>query len=345
MEQPEMNDQQQAFTPKKSWRRRFLWLIILLLVVVAGYHLSAYWYPKVQQVADRYSPWHQQQHAVKHLTPIQQLQQHVNILAAQNQQLQLQQHAMQMYLQHKGLHNVGWILSDTLYLVRLADYQTSINHNAKTAITLLKTADQRLASLDNPHYQPVRQVIAKNIMQLQALPKIDVGGMVARLTALSEQTQGLQLVQPKIVGNKMHPLVMHDQSSWKKALHGTWHSLRDLIVVRKLNQPMAPLLTQDQKVNLNLHMAALLQQAQWAVLHRNQQVYQLSLAQTQDMVNRYFIINQAATKAVLANLQQLVKINVAPTYPHLSTTVMMVKHYSHNKPHKMKSINVHTRKV
>ena len=111
-------------------------------------------------------------------------------------------------------------------------------------------------------------------------------------------------------------------------LYSIWHALRDLVVVRQLDQPIATLLTDDQQANVNLHVMALLQQAQWAVLHQDQTVYQLSLLKTQQMVNRYFMVDQTATQSMLINLKKLSALTIAPQYPDISQTVVVVQNLS-----------------
>ncbi len=326
-----MMDEDNEPKAKGPWRRRFIGFLVLVVIVGGAYYSKPHWYPKLQPYIQKYVPWYKGQPEIKPLTPIQKLQIQMDQLMAQNQRLQDQQQVMHLALENAGSVNDNWVLADASYLTRLANYQLQINQNVQTAIKLLQTADRRIASLANPQYQPARQILANNILQLQSLPDVDIGGLIARLIATAQQVPNLNMEQPKLVESKMPLLASSSQSVWRTALDRTWYSLKELIVIRRLKNPIEPLLTEDQRINLNQHIAALLQQAQWAVLHHDQKVYQLSLVQAQDMVSRYFIINQAATKAILVNLAQLADVNVEPSYPDLGSSVMVIEHLSHSK--------------
>lgn len=238
----------------------------------------------------------------------------------------------------------SWTLSEVNYLVQLANYQVTFSKDVMTAITLLQTADQRLASLSNPNFNQVRTVLAAALAALQAVPKVDTAGLLARINALQIQATQLPLlvptsiVMPKEDSQKTQPST---KSDWRMSLKKSWESLQKLIVIRHHDQPIAPLLPQEQQIYLQQNLQLLLQQAQWAVLQRQETVYQSSLQQARMWVATYFTGNAAATQAMLQAIQELQQINVQPKTPDISNVLQVLQrviatetkdHTTTNKP-------------
>jgi len=56
-----------------------------------------------------------------------------------------------------------------------------------------RSADQRIAALNDPSLVPLRKLMAKDITTLKSIPIIDRDGLVLRLTALQQQVDDLPL--------------------------------------------------------------------------------------------------------------------------------------------------------
>jgi uroporphyrin-3 C-methyltransferase len=334
-----MIEQENNPIPKRKWRLKIiLWLILIVIIVVLGLSRQ-FWLPIVMQPWQQHTPDKQQVVAAQpnpihmvtgqpsvtqspevsntqlpvtseKLLPLQ-LQQ----LLQQDRRLQLQINALQVQLQIKKTHGMAWHLADASYLLGMANDQLTINNNPDMAIALLQDADQQLAMLTQAHYGVLRDEINHAITRLKNLPRVDVVSVLKQLTMLTNNIQALPCVAPALPA-RHQPEVQLPQHGWKKYWQQTLHALRGLVVVTQTEQPMKPLLTQDQRVNFNLHIANILQQAQWAVLHRNQQIYNLSIEQSVAALNQYFKLNQNTT-AIVQQLQKLQKINIAPDYPNL----------------------------
>ena len=65
----------------------------------------------------------------------------------------------------------------------------------------------------------------------------------------------------------------------------------------------------------NLH--SMVEKIMWATLHQQPRIYQASLTQLTEWVQRYFVQDADVTRAMLADLNQLQKINIAPLLPNL----------------------------
>lgn len=301
-----------------KWRRYLLALITVVVFVIALYFARSYWLDPIHNMLQGRIAIVQ---AETSATSLEQLQQEV-------QQLQKQQAVMAAQLAGNG--NQHWLLADAMYLTRLASDQLQVNHDPQMALKLLRMADQRVAMLTGSQYTPIRHVYAQDIMQLQLVPTVDVGGLVAKLIALSEQISKLPLVQPTLAMPTAAPATPAATAEtenlrwWQKLWLKVKQELRALVIVRHLDEPVTPLLSVEQQSDVNQQLATLLQQAQWAVLHQNQQVYQLSLTQAAVLVKRYYALNQQATQVILQQLSDLQATNIAPQLPDLSNALALL---------------------
>lgn len=214
----------------------------------------------------------------------------------------------------------AWHIAEAKYLVDLANYQMTFIKDVPAAISLLQTADQQIASANDPSLTPLRQLIANNIANLQAIPKIDYAGLLIRITALQTQVNRLPtLGLPK--ATVMDSNEDNQTSPLRRAIHDSWVTLQKIIVIRKDDIGVQPLLSPEQQTYLQQNLQLILQQAQWAALRSQQDVYIGSLKQAYTWILRYFAKNSPATVAYLKALNDLMQINVQPQLPDLSPLV------------------------
>lgn len=221
--------------------------------------------------------------------------------------------------------NKGWVLAEVDYLVQLANLQLRINRNVYTAMTLLQTADQRLASLHQGQLTEIRHALISDLHELQNTPQLDKEGLLLKLHALSEQISKLSIVPQKIsiLNTEASPTDVTRLEKiltlWKKAWDSTVQALQQIVIVHRRDQIIIPLLAPDEEVLLRQNLVLLLQQAQWAVLNNEPLIYKPSLQRTIDWLKRYFPDNHI-TQSLLADLAQLQTVDVNPTLPTLTKT-------------------------
>lgn len=215
----------------------------------------------------------------------------------------------------------AWILAEVNYLVRLANYNLSYGRDVPAAIALLQTADQRLAQLNAPALNQIRQQLANNITSLQAAGKLDMVGILAKISALQLQVKQLPLIAPPtFAAAATNKTTDSDKTQpvWRRAFDHSLATLKELVIVRHHQQPIEPLLDSEQFMYLHQNLQLQLQQAQWAVLHGQQDVYQNSLQQAADWVEKYFASASPQTTAFIQTINQLQKINIQPALPDMT---------------------------
>ena len=105
----------------------------------------------------------------------------------------------------------------------------------------------------------------------------------------------------------------------------TGQKLENIIVIRHLDQPMPPLPTLEQQVYLKQNIKFMLEQAEWAVLHRESQIYNSTLQRANKMVNVYLAHNLSELNNIEQTLQKLQKININAPMPNLSRSIQAIR--------------------
>lgn len=223
-----------------------------------------------------------------------------------------------------------WQIAEASYLVRLANEQLQFNHNLPVAIELLQQAQQTLASLEDPNLVSIKKALADDIAALQALPRIDVTNTYVRLAALDEHIDELPL---KSVANQMQVKQSNtappiDEVWWETGLRKTWEGLKQIVIVRRTDGASLPLTMPDEKMflyqNLHSQMAAVM----WSLLHRDETIYQVSLARMLGWVQTYFVLDDSAVQSFMQNLNELRKIELKQTNVNLANTLQLFEQYS-----------------
>lgn len=220
------------------------------------------------------------------------------------------------------------VLAQAEYLTRLANFSLSFERNVPVVVNLLKTADQQLSSLADPTLTSVRQSLANDIEALQAVPKVDLAGLIMRINAISQQINQLPII-PSQLKKPIMPAITTPpppESFWKRGLEATGRALKNVVVVRHLEQPVEPLLPPELQTYLILNIQLKLSQAQWAALHQQPEIYQQSLQQAILWIRQYFVQNDNLTQNVLENLAELQKVNIKPPVPDISNSLNLLRH-------------------
>jgi len=214
-------------------------------------------------------------------------------------------------------------VSEIAYLVKMANLRLTTQHDVTSALILLKQANQEINSLNDPQMENFREALVKNITDLQAITPIDMIALSDKLTQLQNNVPTLSiLVAPKpntsILENTPHQA---QKKWWDRAWDNIRASLKQLVVITHQSEDIPAMMTPDQQIYLQENLQLLISQAQWAALNHNSALYQSSLKQTQDWVNKYYVQNSANTQAFLKSLDELLAIDLSPNYPDLTKSL------------------------
>ena len=214
-------------------------------------------------------------------------------------------------------------ISEIAYLVKMANLRLTTQHDVTSALILLKQANQEINALNDPQMENFREALVKNITELQAITPIDMISLSDKLTQLQNNVPTLSiLVAPKpntsILENTPHQA---QKKWWDRAWDNIRASLKQLVVITHQSEDIPAMMAPDQQIYLQENLQLLISQAQWAALNHNNALYQSSLKQTKDWVNKYYVQNSANTQAFLKSLDDLLAIDLSPNYPDLTKSL------------------------
>lgn len=211
------------------------------------------------------------------------------------------------------------------FLVKLAQVRANVENDSSQALSLLQMAAQEIKNLPDPRLEPVRQAIAADMANLQSAPQINKTELYARLTTLNDQIDKIPLpskLEAKPVTTTTQPLPW-----WKRGLHETWQALKQIVVVRHNTEGVPPFSSPDQKQFFYLNSHASIEQAIWALLRNNEDIYRSSLQQTANWIAKYAVTSDQMTQTILKNLNDLMAINIHSDLPKLNASLEAFEGY------------------
>lgn len=212
-----------------------------------------------------------------------------------------------------------WLLHEAEYLIRIAARSLWLEHDARAAIGLLKDADTRLTELNDPAFLPVREVIHQDIKSLELMPTLQTDDIVLTLMAMSKQVPQLPLTIENLGKEKdAEPsLELSDNiNDWQSNLAKTWQKfLDDFIRVRQRSGTVEPLMSPEQQIHLKQNLSLKIQLTLWAASERKGDIYQKSLDDILQWLNKFFDMKDSVNLQFANTLTDLKQKQVNYNYP------------------------------
>ncbi|GHB03898.1 uroporphyrinogen-III C-methyltransferase [Modicisalibacter luteus] len=220
-----------------------------------------------------------------------------------------------------------WLFSEVEYLLRLANQRLQLERDVNGAISLLRTADERLAQTDNPALTPVRRAIQSELGELQSVPNIDRTGLYLQLMAQQEQLAKLPLQQDieQIAAEGGDTSTV--EGAWQQQLSRLWQEIKELVVVRRHDQALEALMTPEQESYLRQNVRLQLEQAQLALLQANPELYQASLEKAVTLIEGYYDTESDGVQQVLDTLRSLMDKTIRPELPDISQSLQALRDF------------------
>jgi uroporphyrin-3 C-methyltransferase len=228
-----------------------------------------------------------------------------------------------------------WLLAEVEYLLRLANQRILMENTSNGALTLLKSADKILKETDDVSIYAVRKSLATDIAALESVPTYDLEGSYLKLAAINEQVGNLRLI-PLTDKNKLPSLIEEMtpesmSSTWTSGLKESWAKAVDkvekLVVIQHRDESIEPLLSPEQNYYLQQNLHLMLEQAQLALLQKNQTAFDYSLSRAEEWLSTYFEAKDATTQALLRGVTELRELKISPVMPDISGSLNALKSY------------------
>ncbi|MEJ2593377.1 MAG: uroporphyrinogen-III C-methyltransferase [Candidatus Thiodiazotropha sp.] len=238
-------------------------------------------------------------------------------------------HSLQEIQTRLGGKESRWRAAEAEYLLRVANHRLTLMGDPTTALEALKSADERLGATGDPGWAPVREMIAREITQLKALPTVDQAGISAELAALSSQVDKLPLQDEGVSlaghgeGSTAAPAASaaDDGFSLTRVLDDFWQGFKSMMVIRHHDRPVSAMLPPEQRYFLIQNLRLKLEAAKAALMGRNQTLYADNLNSAADWVATYFEAGDPAVTGFRSQIEALAKRQIAPALPDISASL------------------------
>lgn len=231
-----------------------------------------------------------------------------------------------------GASRQDWRLAEAEHLLRLASLRLSALQDTNSATALVQAADEIVRDQDDPAAFSAREQLAKSLEALRSTDNPDRTGLFLQLGALREQAAQLNALNPKFVADGG---VLGEMAAESEP--GTWlgHSLQTLSQYFRLDfnadQNVRPLLAGQSLTQVRLALSLALEQAQWAALHGETQVYRQALQQAGEVLDANFNRDNPDSRALRTRVGELVDKPIEVEVPELSESLNALQAYIEHK--------------
>ncbi|KPP99304.1 MAG: uroporphyrin-III C-methyltransferase HemX [Marinobacter sp. HL-58] len=254
-----------------------------------------------------------------------------DLIATQQRQID---HNARELLEAGNRTRTDWLLAEAEYLLRVANQRLMIEKDIRGALAALESGDEVLAESDDIGVYPVRQQLAKEILALKGIADVDRTGLYLKLEAAIDSVH--QLTDSALTNDRAPGFVPDENDSsaenpdslqglvaegWDKAKH----TLSQVVVVRRLDEPVKPLLSPEQSAYARLNLQLMLEEAELAVLRGHQELYSRSLAKASNAINNWYDSTNSRIIALSQSLDELSEKNVDPELPDISRSLELLK--------------------
>lgn len=216
-------------------------------------------------------------------------------------------------------------LASIHFYIADANVSLTLNHDPKTAIQSLQSAEHIIASQSNTVFHALNKAIQADIQALQSVSIISISATYTDIETLKDDIVKLSSLPEKPdvpINNTIGNIKNTDNQTrpWHKRLLHSLQQVKNLFVIRHTDQTNVPLLDTQLEMMIKQNSVMQLNIAEWALLHRNQTVYQSALHNVSQQLLRYFSMTSSSL-TLIAQLNTLQKLTVQPILPTLNNTL------------------------
>ncbi len=226
-----------------------------------------------------------------------------------------------------GSSTNDWMAAEAAYLMRVASHRLYLERDLETALKALEEADARLRDTGDPAWIGVRERLAAEIAALKGVARPDRAGLSARLGGMAEQVGGLRLAglaperpAPGTGGETAAP----EEKSFETLLRDSWEGFKSVMVVRHRERPVAAMIAPDQQQFIYQNLRLQFEAARLAMLRGDAPLYRASMETARRWLADFFDPVQPAYAAVVAELDELARVDVAPRLPDITGSLRLL---------------------
>lgn len=229
-----------------------------------------------------------------------------------------------------GKNHEDWALSETEYLLRIANHRLQLEGDIQTATKALMIADSKLQALADPSLLPVRKHLADEISALQSTRQPDIHGMVLILDSLQTKSVQMQLkvaILPEPIADTKTTNDFGEISfkNWRPALDRVWKELKTLVVIKKHDKQLIPILTIEQQQTIRHILQLKIQGIRVALLSKQSEIFSLSIQETLQWLEEHFSPDDSNVALLKSRLQEFSTIPLKINLPEIGRSLHVLQ--------------------
>ncbi|MBA1262219.1 uroporphyrinogen-III C-methyltransferase [Stutzerimonas stutzeri] len=221
-----------------------------------------------------------------------------------------------------GASREQWQLAEAEHLLRMAMLRLSAMQDVNSAVSLVEEADLILRRQDDPGAYAARQKLLEGLEALRSLPELDRTGLFLQLGALGGQANQLSALAPEFQLGQARE--SQGDSRWRQWLDELTRYVR---IDFNAGTDVKPLLAGQSLAQVRLALSLAIEQAQWAVLNGNTEVYRQSLAQAVRLIEDHFNEDNGQSRGLRDRIEALSARQVSVTLPDLAPALQTLQAY------------------
>ncbi|WP_293757306.1 uroporphyrinogen-III C-methyltransferase [uncultured Paraglaciecola sp.] len=216
-----------------------------------------------------------------------------------------------------GRRPADWLLAEADYLIRMAGRKLWLEHDVKTAIMMLQSADSRIQDLDDPSLLPIRERLAVDLQNLQQVNQVSTSSIALALGAMLKQVDNLPLVFFKRPDAELVDETVTDSiDDWRSNFARNWQeATKNFFSFKKVITEIKPFMTEQQQWLTKEQLKFALMQAQIAALKENTTLYQQSLQTAFRLLIESFDTEKDKVSQFTNSLSNLQQTEFEQSYP------------------------------
>ncbi|MGI9251628.1 MAG: uroporphyrinogen-III C-methyltransferase [Pseudohongiellaceae bacterium] len=222
--------------------------------------------------------------------------------------------------------DLSWKLREADLLVSIAGRKLQLDGDVSTAIALLTAADAALVSSTNPNIFQAREALAADLTSLREITQPNRNDLYLRLGELLQDLEQIDIL------NSMRQNYEQRRTTETPAenglIAGSLNFLSSVFVWRERENATAvasqSTLAPDQEMLIKQQLRLMLEQARLALYSRDNALYRSSLTNILTELQRYTTADEQAKQATIAELNELINIDVNPTLPNLTRSATRI---------------------
>ena len=247
------------------------------------------------------------------------------VVEARVQDVTLQRSQLEELLQSLSRSRDETLLVDLESALRMALQQAELSGSLEPLVAALKSAAQRIERTAQPRLAPVQRAMEQDLERLARASVTDTAGLLGRLDDLVRMVDDMPLLNSVAhmrtgayagmsQGVPLPPqpdaaLTMAEWAWWQQWAERIWQAslqeVRDLVRIRRIDQPDAILLAPEQSFFLRENLKLKLLNARLGLLARQYDAARADLGNASTALAKYFDGQSRRTQSAQMLLQQI----------------------------------------